>query len=375
MSDDNLEELTDAIQEEVGGGTPQQNDRQEINSQKLTVLINNVRSNLVDDADDLGDMVNELKGFLNETLGDLPFKFAITLVVFLNFLYTFYEAFFSTSILNDEVKGDCYCDPTDRAFYRTVLFLSMVFWISFLIINALYCIFRHINCHKEARLNSDRSKKISLITDTLDALKKNERKLKSYLRYLVTTNVLDDDHCKGIENHYNSLYLKRATDCNTSSSDDNDNIVNVNSVNPDSNQLNEASWRWCRFMAFKVILIVIRYIFRLLIVPLLQLQLLNDYAWNCIMNNIIRNYCADETGSHYISLDHSFVIYSVYILLLIALLISVLIRWFPKGLPQVVLLYKTERLIKRLKITINKDHQFQYKPLVNENESDTDPDC
>ena len=60
----------------------------------LTVLINDIHSNLVDDADDLGDKVNELKGVLNETLGDLPFKCAIILVAFLNFLYTFYETFF-----------------------------------------------------------------------------------------------------------------------------------------------------------------------------------------------------------------------------------------------------------------------------------------
>ena len=146
--------------------------------------------------------------------------------------------------------------------------------------------------------------------------------------------------------------------------------MNENSEEPDSDQQNKVSWRWCRFMTFKVILIVIRYSFRFLIVPLLQLQLLNDYAWNCIMNNVIRSYCKNLTSTHYTGLDHSFVIYSVYILLLIALLISVLIRWFPKGIPQVVLLYKAERVIRRLRIQINREGQFQYTPL--ENESDTE---
>ena len=48
----------------------------------LADLLHKVQDNLVDDdVDDLGDQISELKGVLNETLGDLPFKFAILLVV------------------------------------------------------------------------------------------------------------------------------------------------------------------------------------------------------------------------------------------------------------------------------------------------------
>ena len=43
----------------------------------LAELLHKIQSNLIDDVDDLGDEISELKGILNETLGDLPFKFAI----------------------------------------------------------------------------------------------------------------------------------------------------------------------------------------------------------------------------------------------------------------------------------------------------------
>ena len=62
---------------------------------KLEDITNGIHSNLVDNADDLGDQISELKGFLSETLGDLPFKVAIIIVVLFNFLYTCYDAFVS----------------------------------------------------------------------------------------------------------------------------------------------------------------------------------------------------------------------------------------------------------------------------------------
>ena len=65
--------------------------------------------------------------------------------------------------------------------------------------------------------------------------------------------------------------------------------------------------------------------------------------------------------------------YSVYILLLIGLLFSVLINWFPKGIPQFVLLYKAERAFKALKIVINRQGEFGYMKLENETDIDAGP--
>ena len=325
----------------------------------LKELIHNVYCNLVDDADNLGGKVNELRGFLNETLGNLPFIFAIILLVVFNLIYTLYDAYFSARISNT-IRSNCYCDPTDRVFYRTVMMISIIFWILFLFLYGVYSTFGHKHCigHNKAKANNVDSEIAKLFSETLDLLKKNEIKFKLYLSDLVTTSFLDDDHCEAITKHYRSLCEKN-TNRNTPPTDVKSNRTYINSK--DNNQKKQSK-RWYCFMSLKLILIILRFSFRLLIVPLLQLQLFNDYAWNCLINNIIRNYCETETNMHYIGLDHSIVTYSVYILLLIGLLFSVLINWFPKGIPQVVLLYKAE--LKALKIMINKPGQYSFMDKI-----------
>ena len=342
----------------------------------LKALINNMFSNLLDDANDLGDQVNELRGFLNETLGNLPFIFAIMLVVIINLIYTSYEAYFSTSISNT-IKSNCYCDPTDRVFYRTVMMVSIISWILFLCFYGLYSTFGHKHwiCHNKTKAGNWDHEIANLFEETLNLLKKNESKFKLYLNDLVTTNFLDDDHCEGIKRHYRSLCEKKAYhDHNLSSTDPDSNTTHaIFGEHAPQSEEKKQSKRWCCFMFIKIILIIVRFGFRLLIVPLLQLQLFNDYAWNCLMNNIFRSYCETETNMHYIGLDHSIVTYSVYILLLIGLLFSVLINWFPKGIPQFVLLYKAELAFKALKIMINKQGQFEYMKLQNEPDTDAGP--
>ena len=548
---------------------------QDMAKDDLTDLLHKIQSNLVDDVDDFNDHISDLKGILNETLGGLPFKFAILLVVFLNFLYTSYDAFFATRITS-MITNECYCDPTDRNFYRIVMMVSMIFWISFLFIYGVYstCGRHRIVCayHNETKTGLETDKYVSKthedLVKLLDVLKRNEKKFQAQLRELVTTKFLDDDHCESIQQHYysTSLYWKKTdthssadphiskicengkqddtgksnssqanrdtmqatglantiVNCNTNNvlevdiesvqvnavqntvqagigsaqgsngqnntvqaghghgiespqanngednavqgdndiesaqasngenntvqagnghgiespqanngenntvqaghghgiespqanngennavqpgyndiesaqasngennterintkQDDNntdsehlsqgrDDLGQVTKINKQSSQTTRRqSNRWYCFMFLKISLIALRFVFRLLIVPLLQLQLFNDYAWYCLLNNIVRNYCETETNKYYIGLDHSLVNYCVYILLLIALLFSFLINWFPKGIPQVVLLYKAGRIM------INKKGQFKsqiaYKQLVNEPDTD-----
>ena len=132
-----------------------------------------------------------------------------------------------------------------------------------------------------------------------------------------------------------------------------------------NNRGRNQSRRWLCFMFLKVTLIVLRFVFCFLIVPLLQLQLFSDYAWYCLLNNVVRNYCHSETN---IGLDHSLMNYCVYLLLLIALLFSFLINWFPKGILQFVLLYKGRRIMINKKGKLKS--QFDYMTLVNESDNE-----
>ena len=501
----------------------------------LVELLHKIQSNLVDDVDDSDDHISELKGILNETLGDLPFKFAILLVVFLNFLYTSYDAFFATGrITMTTIPNECYCDPVDRIFYRTVMMLSTIFWTLFLSTYIICSICGHkrrilVVCPRQHKLKTGDSYVCEVRDDLvklIDVLGKKEKKFKTQLRELVSTKFLDDDHCESIRQHYYSTSLywtKTNTDTsahlfgtshendeqddtqqsssqgssepvqtvgardttanhNTSNvhtmqvdiefvqdntvesgltangqnnavrageyrqanngenaimEDNNDmesgngqnnsdseqvevispapdssadpesdqvnngqnntgqlqahsrqDIVNeeievisnantsttsdIELVNPlqgsnDPRQVTDQESRTCRrcsrqrcFTVLKISLIAIRFVFRLLIVPLLQLQLLNDYAWYCLLNDVIRNYCETETNMYYIGLDHSMVNYFVYILLLVALLFSFLINWFPKGIPQLVLLYKARRIMINKKGLNSLKSQLEY---------------
>ena len=177
----------------------------------LAELLHKIQSNLIDDVDDLGDEISELKGILNETLGDSPFKFAIIIVVFLYFLYTSYDAFFAARI-GDMITDECYCDPTDQTFYRIVMFLSTGAWILFLIIygGLSTCGRKYLVCthQHEIQANKHVLKVRRDLLELLGVLKKRERKFQAQLRELVTTKFLDDDHCESIRQHYynTSLY-------------------------------------------------------------------------------------------------------------------------------------------------------------------------
>ena len=472
----------------------------------LAELLDKIQSNLIDDVDDLGDKISELKGILNETLGDSPFKFAIVIVVFLTFLYTSYGAFFAART-GDMITDECYCHPTDQTFYRAVMLLSTGAWILFLIIYGVFstCGRKYLVCIHQHEIPANRHvRKIhSDLLELLGVLKKRERKFQVQLRELVTTKFLDDDHCESIRQHYyntslygwkktgsdmpesstgssktssnpqqnnnNTLQVQdaarpcaqqsrnievkadieitkqpgdtesghaqaipnalqsginygQATNGQDSTAKDNNesevdtnskqlgeavtaqdnsdselqNSIQVISKNTNSNsnprlvisdrdsgpvtKVNNKSIqkpktcrnqsqrrRWLCFMFLKVTLIGLRFVFRFLIVPLLQLQLLSDYAWYCLLNDV-RNYCQSETNKYHIGLDHSLVNYCVYILLLIALLFSFLINWFPKGIPQVVLLYKARRIMINKKGKLKS--QFDYMTLVNESDDE-----
>ena len=342
----------------------------------------------------------ELKGILIESLGDFPFKCAILLIVFFNLIYTFYHAFFATRI-DYVIESDCYCDPTDRAFYIAITLSSVIIWICILCGYAVISTFGHghfirFNEAKQNKHDKSVGEKNSELSDKVTAY---EKSFQGKLRDIVSAKLLDYDYCKAIEDYYQYLYnqsielntLKDATmttdqeetTATTMCADATDVIADTSEDTFTDKQLKfeyfynkkgrKQPTRWWCYMWTKILLIVLRFMFRLLIVPLLQLQWFNEYAWNCLMNNVIRNYCETNTSQYYIGLDHTFVLYSVYIILLIALLFSLIINWFPQGIPEVTFQYKTQQvLIKNFKVNINKKGQFSYHKLTNEESTENE---
>ena len=320
-----------------------------------------VVADLEETFDDVGGQLQELKGILSEALGDLPFKLAIVLIVLFNLIYTFYHAFFTTRIDN-VIESDCYCDPIDRAFYRTLILVSTMIWICILSGYALISTLGHGHFIRfnEAKRNKAAEKIFSNLTDIVATY---EKSFQGKLRDIVSTKILDYDYCKAIEDYYASQSSKRNKHVHSQSTEKSKNFKDFY-----NQKGRKQPKRWRYYMCSKILLIVLRFIFRLLIVPLLQLQWFNEYAWNCLMNNVIRNYCEAETSQYYIGLDHTFVLYSVYVLLLIALLFSIIINWFPRGTPEVAFQYEALDAPTTYKVNINKKGEFTYcdSKLVNE---------
>jgi len=341
--------------------------------EKVFELGTKIKMNLEDELDDAGDQLSQLKGFLSEILGDLPFKCAIVFIIFFNFSYTFYDAFFAAR-LSGIIESDCYCDPTDRAFYRIVTLVSMSLWVSFLIVYGAKstCKYGHLIRHKSAKQCKHHEIE-QIFSELLESVKKHEKQFQSQLCELVTSKFLDNDYCNLIEHYYTNLYEKKAT----KSTDGNAVVTNAN---PPVN--NKQPKRYYCFMAIKVSLIAFRFTFRLFVVPILQLQWFNDYAWNCLMNKIIRDYCETENTKYYIGLDHSILLYSVYIVLLVALLFSVLITWFPKGIPHIVLLKNARKMKVIVRRRVDKgapytllendDDEVDEETTPNDNSKNTD---
>ena len=349
-----------------------------------------------DDALDVGHDLSELRGILSSSLGDLPFAVAIVVVVAFSFVYTLYGAFFVT-IRGNVIESDCYCDANDRLFYRFITFGFTSVWIFFLLAYGVYSTFFHshvssrdkkldekstpiLQRYHTAKVKVDRAKKeykeklIQIVSATvlnIDRYYEKKIKLKDLSKAINQTGITKDSSSKcGAADNANNLCSRptnnedqtsavlsrnNSQDCSNdhSSADEMNNMHPANEdQTPATNEVQTEhsrkgdSCHWNCFMSIKVFLMVLRFIFRLLIVPLLQYQWLNNYAWICIMNGVIRNYCETHTNHYFIGLDHSLVLYVAYVLILVALTFSIIISWLPKGTPQLILHYDHEKSSK-----------------------------
>ena len=303
-------------------------------------------------SDATGD-INELKGILSEALGGLPFKVGIIIVVLYQISYLTYKAFFETR-LDIIIQDDCYCDQRDQIVYRTITFAFMSVWLLFLSSYAIYNICCSFTCTDSCCRGKSESKKIEKLFEKYNSqIEKRKEYLLKELNDMITTYYLDNEHYRNKkEQLQNKVIGENARNLNQG----NLNQENLEEVDAKSNETNWKKWcsctKNCCFMLLKITFITIRFGFRLTIIPLLALHGLNNYAWNCIFNNLIRQYCATITNEYFIGLDHLLVVYAMYIFILVAILFSIIIEWFPRGIPSFIL--KFERNFNSL--TINVEH-------------------
>ena len=73
-------------------------------------------------------------------------------------------------------------------------------------------------------------------------------------------------------------------------------------------------------------LVVVRLLAQLALVPLLSFQALGDYSWICVTDDV---YCKSTLNQYRLGLDKAALGFTFYCCLLIAILSSTIIRWFP----------------------------------------------
>ena len=294
--------------------------------------------------------VNKVTGILSGALGGLPFKVGIFIVALYQLLYISYKAFLETRTDN-VIREDCYCAERDQIVYRTMTFTLMGAWILYLPTYGFYKSINHVTCTEriccKVRSHKDRHKIIELYEKYNAQFEQRRQYFLKELEDMTTPYYLDREH-------YNSKKLKlRIAGANTaenlrqeSEGDDED--------EDEADGIKCKDWcsctKNCCFMFLKIVLISMRFGFRLVIIPLLQLHWLNDYAWNCIFNNLLREYCATIRNEYFIGLDHSLVVYAMYVFILSAILFSIIIDWFPRGIPNFIL--KFEGNFNSLKINV-----------------------
>ena len=316
---------------------------------------------VVDEIDDVTGDINELKGILSEALGGFPFKVGILLVLLYHLSYLFYKAFFETRI-DHIIQDDCYCDQRDQAVYRAITLIFMGAWIIFLPGYAFYKSFNRFICAtcSVCCCCGDKSEDHKKMKELFDKYIQEIEYLKEYflkeVTDMITTYYLDSQHYKSKKEKLANV--KRNT--MRTLKEDNGCLgdIEVDEIDTKSNANIISCKKWCSctkhccFMLFKILFISVRFGFRLAIIPLLQLHWLNDYAWNCIFNNLLREYCATITNEYFIGLDHSLVVYAMYVFILSAILFSIIIDWFPRGIPSFIL--KFEGNLNSLTISVDR---------------------
>ena len=278
---------------------------------------------------------------ITQVLDGLPLSVGITMVVLYHILYITYKAFQERRTDDTvEPEGVCYCHERDKIVYRVITITFIGAWILFLPAFAIHKTCSHFTCTDRVCCKEEYQRIKEIFEKYNSQIEQRKEFFQKEVNDMITTYYLDSEH-------YNSKKLKlEMAEANRRKNLRKKNEEEEGESKPDEidAKLNIMNWKkWCSctkdcgFMFFKVIFILVRLGFRLAIIPLFQLHWLDDYAWNCIFNCYIRDYCKAEGREYFIAVDRSLVVYAMHILILLAILFTVIISWFPRDIPKIVL--------------------------------------
>ena len=278
--------------------------------------------------------------------------------------YVFYSVFNTITGDKDEDNITCQCPLLHRWYYQVIVFGSGFIWLVCFFSIIIYDIYRSYmnplpdnkpksNNHddKEAtNMNRNHSKSNinkNSTTESTDDSRFNETSSGPHERSIFSKL---DDKLKHCENHlwlefykaysvgsgtYERISLPDIISIITREREDatRSNLCNVNNGNtsqghdePDFGVEEAEKIAKQSFFFFYPFLVIVRLSAQMLLVPVLILQMLNMYAWICFTEN----YHCKNTVTHYqLGLYQAYMTFGFYIALLIAILATTMLRWFP----------------------------------------------
>ena len=276
---------------------------------------------IVDDVLGGGDVIDDfysLKGMISGALGSLGYKFTILVVLLFSFVYTVYNAFNRSTQTEVSVVSfnNCSCNPRDRAFYIFTTFGFMALWIVFLAICALYHIWK-LCCPSNHMHEEDSSKEKRLIPDKHHDkfLKRELKKLTAMILSLNKKNL----HSDQIDLEIVNLTTKTMLDFMM-----HPRLLEVWGPLENSTSFDFVYDDICKL--FKGMLVVTRFTLWLPIVPLLLVQWLDEYSWNCVVGSI-KDYCKETTVGY--MFDQSMFISFLYVCILLSYILGILLKIMP----------------------------------------------
>lgn len=281
---------------------------------------------ILDDVLGGGDFIDDLdglKGIVSASLGRLGFKFSFVIVLLFNFVYTVHNAFAQNTKTEISVISfnNCSCDSRDRLFYSAITYGFIGLWIVFLFICALHSIYKFI--HKLCCTNdiTDSNHEVSTqrgVSTRKDLipekhywfLKREIFKLTAMILYL----------------NKQSLHSKEISSIDEITSAVNYLLAHMKHkfLKVTDPPMNFATDNVCKIS--KYVLVISQFLLRLPIVPLLLLQWLDEYSWNCVIGSV-KNYCKDMVVGYIF--DQSMVISCLYICVLLAIIIAISMQYMP----------------------------------------------
>ena len=263
--------------------------------------------------------------------------------------YVFYSVFNTITGDKDEDNITCQCPLNHRAYYQTIVYLSISIWIAIFAGIVIYDIY---TLYKTPRLSGfsppsgnedkDNSKSIrsnktpsgpeekSTYTKLDEKLKHYENQfwLEFYKAYSVGAGAYESMKLPNIES---ILKKEEEITCNKSETNDDENNTKSNATkneHDDDDEIDGGIEEIAKqsFFFFYPFLVIVRLFAQLSLVPVLILQMLNTYAWVCFTEDF---YCEDAISRYQLGLAQTYMTFGFYIALLIAILSTIMLRWFP----------------------------------------------